>query len=138
MFKDRNFVGGCVFMVIIGIVLFTTMALITPFMQNLLGYPILTAGFLLGARGIGTLCAMMSVNRLMKWTEARNLIGVGLLITSYTLCEMTGFTLDTTRNMLVGYGVLQGASAWVWFSCHCRAFIPDVTGTSAEPPAAPS
>ena len=48
MFKDRNFVGGCVFMVVIGMVLFATMALITPFMQNLLGYPILTAGWLLG------------------------------------------------------------------------------------------
>jgi len=108
MFKDRNFIGGCVFMIVIGIVLFATMALITPFMQNMLGYPILLAGWLLGARGIGTMCAMMSVNRLMQLTEARNLIGAGLLITSFTLYEMTGFTLDTTQNMIVGYGILQG------------------------------
>ncbi|MGZ3411812.1 MAG: DHA2 family efflux MFS transporter permease subunit [Xanthobacteraceae bacterium] len=108
MFRDRNFVGGCMFMVIIGIVLFATMALITPFMQNLLGYPILTAGWLLGARGVGTLCAMLAVNRLMKWTEARNLVGFGLMLTAYTLYEMTGFTMDTTANMIVGYGVVQG------------------------------
>ena len=55
LFKDRNFVSGCVFMVVIGVVLFGTMALVTPFMQNLLGYPIQTAGFLLGSRGVGTL-----------------------------------------------------------------------------------
>ena len=55
LFKDRNFVAGCVFMVVIGVVLFGTMALVTPFMQNLLGYPIQTAGFLLGSRGVGTL-----------------------------------------------------------------------------------
>lgn len=108
MFRDRNFVGGCLFMVIIGIVLFATMALITPFMQNLLGYPILTAGWLLGARGVGTLCAMLAVSRLMKWTEARNLVGFGLMLTAYTLYEMTGFTMDTTSNMIVGYGVVQG------------------------------
>ena len=66
MFKDRNFVGGCVFMVVIGVVLFGTMALVTPFMQNLLGYPILTAGLLLGSRGVGTLLTMMVVPRLMK------------------------------------------------------------------------
>ena len=35
MFKDRNFVSGCIFMVVIGVVLFGTMALVTPFMQNL-------------------------------------------------------------------------------------------------------
>jgi DHA2 family multidrug resistance protein len=115
MFRDRNFVGGCIFMVIIGIVLFATMALITPFMQNLLGYPILLAGYLLGARGVGTMCAMMSVNRLMQMTEARNLIGLGLLITSYTLYEMTGFTLDTTQSMIVGYGVLQGVGLGLVF-----------------------
>ncbi len=44
LFKDRNFVSGCVFMVVIGVVLFGTMALVTPFMQNLLGFPIQTAG----------------------------------------------------------------------------------------------
>src|SRR6476646_7923817 len=60
LFKDRNFVSGCVFMVVIGVVLFGTMALVTPFMQNLLGYPIQTAGFLLGSRGVGTLLTMMA------------------------------------------------------------------------------
>jgi DHA2 family multidrug resistance protein len=108
LFRDRNFVGGCLFMVVIGVVLFATMALITPFMQNLLGYPILTAGWLLGARGVGTLGAMLAVNQLMKWTEARNLVGAGLLLTAYTLYEMTAFTLDTTSGMIVGYGVVQG------------------------------
>ena len=66
LFKDRNFVSGCVFMVVIGVVLFGTMALVTPFMQNLLGYPIQTAGFLLGSRGIGTLLTMMVAPRLMR------------------------------------------------------------------------
>src|SRR4051812_2742330 len=61
LFRDRYFLGGCLFMVVIGIVLFGTMALMTPFMQNQLGYPITTAGLLLGARGCGTLVAMMSV-----------------------------------------------------------------------------
>ena len=66
MFKDRNFVSGVVFMVVIGVVLFGTMALITPFMQQLLGYPIQTAGFLLGSRGVGTLLTMMVAPRLMR------------------------------------------------------------------------
>ena len=74
MFKDRNFVSGVVFMVVIGVVLFGTMALVTPFMQNLLGYPIQTAGFLLGSRGVGTLLTMMVAPRLMRLIEIRWLI----------------------------------------------------------------
>ncbi len=34
IFRDRNFVGGCLFMAIHRLVLFGTMALVTPFMQN--------------------------------------------------------------------------------------------------------
>jgi DHA2 family multidrug resistance protein len=108
LFKDRNFVSGCVFMVVIGLVLFGTMALVTPFMQNLLGYPILTAGFLLGARGVGTLITMMMVPRLMAWTEPRNLILAGLLLTAATLYHMTGFTLDTTASTIVATSIIQG------------------------------
>src|ERR1700690_4078655 len=80
MFKDRNFVSGCVFMMVIGVVLFGTMALVTPFMQNLLGFPIQTAGFLLGSRGVGTLLTMLAAPRLMKMIEYRYLILTGLLL----------------------------------------------------------
>ncbi len=115
LFKDRNFAGGCVFMVVIGVVLFGTMALVTPFMQNLLGYPILTAGWLLGSRGVGTLFAMMAVGRLLQLTEARNLIFVGLMITVGTLYEMTGFTLDTSAHTIVVAGILQGVGLGLVF-----------------------
>src|SRR5262245_24713164 len=46
-FKDRNYLGGIIFMAVIGVVLFGTMALVTPFLQNVMGYPIMTAGMLL-------------------------------------------------------------------------------------------
>ena len=82
LFKDRNFAAACLFMVMIGVSLFGTMALITPFTQNLLGYPILTAGFVLGSRGVGTLIAMMAVGRLLKFVEARTLVFCGLTLTA--------------------------------------------------------
>ena len=40
IFRDRNFLIGCFFMVIMGLMLFSSMALSTPFIQNVLGYPI--------------------------------------------------------------------------------------------------
>ena len=115
MFKDRNFVSGCVFMVVIGVVLFGTMALVTPFMQNLLGFPIQTAGFLLGSRGVGTLLTMMAAPRLMKMIETRYLILTGLLITAGTLYEMTGFSLDTTQHTIIVTSIVQGVGLGLLF-----------------------
>ena len=48
IFKDKNFVGGRVFMAVMGLVLYSTMALSSPYLQNVIGYPIMTAGVLLG------------------------------------------------------------------------------------------
>jgi DHA2 family multidrug resistance protein len=115
MFKDRNFVSGCVFMLVIGVVLFGTMALVTPFMQNLLGYPIQTAGFLLGTRGIGTLLTMMAAPRLMKMVEPRYLILSGLLITAATLYEMTGWSLDVQQHTIIVTNVAQGVGLGLLF-----------------------
>jgi len=115
MFKDRNFVSGCVFMVVIGVVLFGTMALVTPFMQNLLGYPIQTAGFLLGSRGIGTLLTMMAAPRLMRLVETRYLIMLGLVLTGGTLWTMTGFSFDVSQNMIVVTSIIQGVGLGLLF-----------------------
>jgi DHA2 family multidrug resistance protein len=115
MFKDRNFVSGCLFMVVIGVVLFGTMALVTPFMQNLLGYPIQTAGFLLGSRGVGTLITMMVAPRLMQMVQPRYLILCGLLLTGCTLYVMTGFSLDVTQTMIVSTSIVQGVGLGLLF-----------------------
>jgi DHA2 family multidrug resistance protein len=115
MFKDRNFVSGVVFMVVIGVVLFGTMALVTPFMQQLLGYPIQTAGFLLGSRGIGTLLTMMVAPRLMKLVETRWLILAGLALTGGTLHYFTGFSLDTSQQTIVVTSIIQGVGLGLLF-----------------------
>ncbi|MFX6246327.1 hypothetical protein ABTF77_20725, partial [Acinetobacter baumannii] len=77
LFKDRNFVTGCIFMTVMGLVLYSTMALASPYLQNVIGYPIITAGMLLASRGSGTFLAMMMVGRLMSFVEARTLIITG-------------------------------------------------------------
>jgi MFS transporter, DHA2 family, multidrug resistance protein len=108
IFKDRNFVGGCVFMAVMGLVLFSTMALSSPYLQNVIGYPIMTAGVLLATRGCGTFVAMMLVGRLMKYIEARTLIASGLGLMCLTLFFMTGWTNDTQVSTIVVLSILQG------------------------------
>ena len=108
IFKDRNFIGGCVFMAVMGLVLFSTMALSSPFMQNVIGFPILTAGLLLATRGFGTFVAMMMVGRIMRFVEARTLIAAGLTLTCATLYVMTGWTDQTNVSTIIVVSVAQG------------------------------
>src|SRR5580693_374778 len=108
IFKDRNFVSGCVFMAVMGLVLFSTMALSSPYLQNVIGYPILTAGLLLATRGLGTFVAMMLVGRMMKYIEARTLIMGGMALMSLSLFYMTGWTDQTDVPTIVVVSIAQG------------------------------
>ncbi len=108
LFKDKNFVGGCVFMTVMGLVLYSTMALSSPYLQNVIGYPIITAGVLLASRGCGTFVAMMLVGRMMRFVEARTLIVSGLSLTAASLYSMTGWTDQTGAQEIVTISIIQG------------------------------
>ena len=51
LMRDRNFVTASVFGFFVGILLFSTMALLPPMMQTLMGYPVLTSGLVSMPRG---------------------------------------------------------------------------------------
>jgi MFS transporter, DHA2 family, multidrug resistance protein len=108
MFRDRNFITGCIFMAVMGLVLYSTMALASPFLQNVIGYPIISAGLLLATRGFGTFLSMMMVGRLMRYIEARTLIVTGLSLTAWTLYHMSGWTDQTGTNEIAVISIVQG------------------------------
>ncbi|HET7832250.1 MAG TPA: DHA2 family efflux MFS transporter permease subunit [Gallionella sp.] len=108
LFKDRNFSVGLFFIFVVGIILLATMALLPPFMQNLMGYPVLDVGYVLAPRGVGTMIAMMMVGKLSGKADPRHLIFSGLLLTSFSLWQMTRFTTDVTSWEIVHTGITQG------------------------------
>jgi DHA2 family multidrug resistance protein len=95
-------------MSVMGLVLYSTMALSSPYLQNVIGYPIITAGVLLASRGCGTFVAMMLVGRLMRYIEARTLIISGLSLTALSLFYMTYWTDQTQVPEIVTISVIQG------------------------------
>jgi DHA2 family multidrug resistance protein len=95
-------------MFLVGIILLATMALVTPFIQNMLGYPVLSSGYLLGTRGIGTFVAMFLVGRLSGKVDARLLIFIGLVLATSSLWLMTGWSLDVSGQAIAINSVAQG------------------------------
>src|SRR5712672_3541120 len=109
LFRDRNFAAGMAFIFIVGVTYLASLALITPYLQNLVNYPIVTAGLVLGPRGVGTMVAMMVVGRLVGRVDTRLLLAVGLGLTAWSFYDMTGWTPDISQVTIMGNGVVQGA-----------------------------
>ena len=65
LFLDRNFSVGMLFIFIVGITYLASLALLTPYLQTLMGYPVVTAGLVMGPRGLGTMVCMFLVGRLI-------------------------------------------------------------------------
>lgn len=108
LFRDRNFSIGLLLIFIVGMILLATLALLPPFMQNLLGYPVLDVGNLLMPRGIGTMVAMMTVGRLAGRIDLRYLVMLGFILSASAMWDMTGFTTETDSWAIIRTGMLQG------------------------------
>ena len=109
IFRDRNFSAGVVFMFCAGMILFATLALMPPFMANVLGFPILTVGLTMAPRGVATLIGMAIVGRLISRMDTRWLIGTGLAMLLGSFWIMTGFTTEVTPLHIILPGLVQGA-----------------------------
>jgi MFS transporter, DHA2 family, multidrug resistance protein len=115
MFADRNFSAGLMFMGVMGVMMFAGLALLPPLLQTLLGYSVLQSGFLTAPRGIGTLVSMIVVGRLTNKVDARLLVLAGLLILSFSLWQMSGFSLEMDRRPVIVSGLIQGLSLGLIF-----------------------
>ena len=109
LFRDRNFAAGVLFVSVVGLTYYASMALQPPYLQELMGYPVVTAGMVMGPRGVGTMASMLVVGRLVGRADTRLLLGIGLGFTAWSFYQMTGWTPDVSAGTIIGVGVVQGA-----------------------------
>jgi MFS transporter, DHA2 family, multidrug resistance protein len=127
LFLDRNFSVGILFIFVIGITYLASMALMTPYLQTLMGYPVVTAGLVMGPRGFGTMASMFIVGRLTGKVDTRMLLMFGLLLTAWAMYDMTGWTPDVSQMTIAVTGFIQGAGLGF-------LFVPLTTVTFATLP----
>ena len=63
LFLDRNFVVGISLYFTIGLIMYATLALLAPYLQTLMDYPVVTAGIVLAPRGAGLMLAALICGR---------------------------------------------------------------------------
>lgn len=110
LFADLNFVVGIILYAINGLIMYATLALLAPYLQTLMGYPVVTAGIALAPRGVGIMLAALICGRLSGRVGPRLLLITGLLIGIYVLYQMTSWTPDISEWTIVAVGVGQGFS----------------------------
>jgi DHA2 family multidrug resistance protein len=115
LFRDLNFMIGLVFMFVVGLILYATLALLSPYLQTLMNYPVVTAGIVLAPRGVGTMAAMVLCGRLVGRVSVRVLVGVGFVATAYALYAMTSWTPDISEWNVISVGFIQGMSIGLVF-----------------------
>src|SRR6185503_6247810 len=127
LFLDRNFSVGVLFIFIVGITYLASLALLTPYLQTLMGYPVVTAGLVMGPRGLGTMTCMFLVGRLIGRIDIRLLLMTGLLLTAWAMYDMTGWNPNVSQWTIAVTGFIQGAGLGF-------LFVPLTTVTFATLP----
>jgi DHA2 family multidrug resistance protein len=115
LLRDRNFVTASVFGFFVGILLFSTMALLPPMMQTLMGYPVLTSGLVSMPRGVGSFLAMFLVGRLIGRVDTRAILLTGLALSSVALWQMAHFDLAMGEGAIIVSGLIQGVGVGLLF-----------------------
>ncbi len=116
LFRDRNFASAIVMIFCISSVMLSTTALLAPYLENLAGYPVYTAGWAMAPRGIGIIASMFLAARMGMRVDQRKIMAVGLLILGWVLYTMSTWTPDITQAEMMLTMIVQGFAVGLVFN----------------------
>lgn len=130
VFKDRNFVVGLCLIFVFGIAVFSSLFILPLFLQNVQDYPVLTAGWMVSVRGLGTMAAMMMGGVLADRVPAKFLILLGLGCVGVANVYMTHWTADVSPFDIIWVTLISGFGMGVmWVTLTTVTFstlLPDL------------
>ena len=117
MFKDWNYVIGLFLIFVFGISVFSSLFILPLFLQNIQGHPVLSAGWVVSARGLGTMVAMMSAGYLADRVPGKYLILSGLLFVGVSNIWMTEWSAGVSTSEIVWITIINGyGMGMMWVS----------------------
>ncbi|KQV11513.1 MFS transporter [Pseudomonas sp. Root329] len=136
LFNDRNFVLSTVIFFAVGFVLLSTMALTSPMLDEILGYPPDTTGSLTIPRGIGLVGAFLLMGRVPERFDRRLFVAAGVAVVIYANWLMLGYSplMDWSPVAVagaiqgIGIGMLMPSLTKVAFSTLDPTLRPEGTG----------
>jgi len=120
--KNRTFAAGVFLMTVIAFVLYGSLLLLPIYLQTLLNYPALQSGLALSPRGIGALLCTPIVGILTSKRDPRKILAFGLLVSGFTMWELSRLNLNAGYWDIFWPQVIQGIG-------NACIFVPLATST---------
>jgi DHA2 family multidrug resistance protein len=78
--RDRNFAVGCLLIFLLGFTIYITISILPLFYQEVLGYTALTAGIVVGPRGLGSMLGLPVIGVISNKMDNRYLLSAGFIV----------------------------------------------------------
>lgn len=108
LLRDRNFICSAIIFFAVGFVLLPTLALTSPMLEELLSYPVDTAGYMTLARGVTLVGAVLLMGLVPQQIDSRLLVFAGLAAVAYANSLMLGYSPAMDRRLVIAATLLQG------------------------------
>lgn len=116
LFSDRSFAAANIAMMGFGLAMFGTLAILPLFVQGLLGFDVLNAGYLFMPRGLAAGATMVITGSLLlRLFDPRLLVAVGLVMTGLGNLQLAGLNLNAGFWDLAWPGVTSGIGMGLFF-----------------------
>ena len=116
LFRDRSFAAANVAIMGFGLAMFGTIAILPLFVQGLLGYPVLDAGYLFIPRGLAAGFSMVITGAvLVRRFDPRLLVAIGLILTGSGNLALGWLNLNAGFWDLALPGVVSGLGMGLFF-----------------------
>lgn len=117
LFRDRNLVVSCLFILMVVGLVMASSALTPQLLQGLMGYDAYGAGLVTAPRGVAMAISMLVGGRLSRVIDRRIIILFGMTLTALSMRMMMGASPQMDGRLILLSGVVQGLG----FGC---VFLP--------------
>jgi DHA2 family multidrug resistance protein len=125
VFKNRNFTIGLILMTSLAAILYGTTAQLPLFLQTLMGYPALQAGYALAPRGVAAFFTTFVVGRLVGKLRMRWMLLFGFSMLAYSSWLLSRINLEVGMSSVIWPSVVNGIAI-------SFIFVPLTTATMSQ------
>ena len=113
--RNRNFAVGTLLITMLGMILYSMVAMLPLFLQILMGYSALLSGLAITPRGLGALLTNVVVGRLIGFIDGRVLIAVGFVLVGGSGFIFSHMNLQIAMSNVVWANFLNGVGTALIF-----------------------
>jgi DHA2 family multidrug resistance protein len=125
VFKNRNFTVGLILMTSLAAILYGTTAQLPLFLQTLMGYPALQAGYAMSPRGVAAFITTFFVGRLVGKIRLRWMLGFGFVMLAASSFMLSDINLQVSMGSVIFPSLINGVAI-------SFIFVPLTTATMSQ------